>query len=147
MGVWLGSGGVMKAIKATGRALAFILCISPAAAEQVPTGIVKASVACGSHSSNPKILKSFQFDLQFDLFGSLWMTDRKITSPKTGEEKFRGILSPQGSMLIAAVGKFDDGESWTYEFSGLKNPKGITVLKGSFASQQPSGTRVCSLTF
>src|SRR5687767_103493 len=112
----------MKEMKATGRALAFILCITPAAAEQIPTGHVKASLVCGSHSSNPKILKSFQFDLQFDLFGSLWMTDRKIISPKAGEEKFRGILSPQGSMLIAAMGKSEDGESWTYEFSGQKNP-------------------------
>ncbi len=137
----------MNAKKVTGRALAFIFFISPATAEQASTGNVKASLACGSHSSNPKIFKSFQFDLQFDLFGSLWMTDRKITSPKAGEEKFRGILSPQGSMLIAAVGKSDDGESWTYEFSGQKDPKGATVLKGSFTSEQPSGTRVCSLTF
>ena len=111
-----------------------------------PTERVAASLNCGSHSSNPKLLKAFQADLQFDLYGSLWMLDRK-TGPQSGEEKFRGILSPTGMMLIAGQGKSDAGETWTYEFSGSKNPKGVTILKGSLRSDQPKGTRTCSLTF
>jgi hypothetical protein len=117
-----------------------------AAQQQTPTDHVTASLNCGSHSANPKELKSFQVDLQFDVYGSLWMVDRK-TSPQAGEEKFRGILSPTGMMLIAGQGKFDNGETWTYEFSGRKNPKGITILRGSLQSEQPKGMRTCSLTF
>jgi hypothetical protein len=102
-----------------------------AAQQQAPTDHVTASLNCGSHSANPKELKSFQVDLQFDVYGSLWMVDRK-TSPQAGEEKFRGILSPTGMMLIAGQGK---------------NPKGITILRGSLQSEQPKGMRTCSLTF
>jgi hypothetical protein len=115
-------------------------------AQQAPTDRVTASLNCGSHSANSKELKPFQADLQFDLYGSLWMLDRK-TSPQAGEEKFRGILSPTGMMLIAGQGESGNGETWTYEFSGRKNPKGITILKGSLRSEQPKGVRTCSLTF
>ena len=38
--------------------------------------------------------------------------------------KFRGILSPSGTMLIAGLGKSEEGATWTYEFSGHKNPHG-----------------------
>jgi len=137
----------LKRLCATACVLMFGSCGLPVSAQQVRTDYVKASLACGSHSANPKQRKSFQVDLQFDLFGSLWIVDRKISSPKSGEEKFRGILSPTGAMLIAGQGKSDDGETWSYEFSGRKNLKGVTVLKGSLRSEHPTGTRTCSLTF
>jgi hypothetical protein len=123
------------------------LLSNSAAAQETPAEHVKVSLACGSHSADPKLLKSFQADLQFAVVGSLWLLDRKLSSPKSGEEKFRGVLSPKGAMLIAGLGKADGGENWTYEFSGQKNSKGITVLKGSLTSDQPPGTRICSLTF
>jgi hypothetical protein len=50
-------------------------------------------------------------------------------------------------MLIAGLGKSEEGANWTYEFSGQKNPAGIAILKGSMQSEQPKGTRSCSLTF
>jgi hypothetical protein len=120
--------------------------VPPVPAQPTSTGRVMASLNCGSHSANPKQHKSFQVDLPFDLYGSLWTLDRK-TSPQAGEEKFRGILSPTGMMLIAGQGQSDNGETWTYEFSGQKNPKGVTILKGSLRSEKPKGTRTCSLTF
>ncbi len=43
-------------------------------------------------------------------------------------------------MLIAGLGKADEGATWTYEFSGHKNPTGIAILKGSMQSEQPKGT-------
>jgi hypothetical protein len=136
------------------RRLGYLLAIASLAmfgagsafAQSAPTDRVTASLNCGSHSANPKELKPFQVDLEFELYGSLWTVDRK-TSPQAGEEKFRGILSPTGMMLIAGQGSSDSGETWTYEFSGRKNPKGITILKGSLNSEKPKGTRTCSLTF
>ena len=109
------------------------------AAKRVP-----AKLTCGSHSSNPAQNKAFQVDLQFDVTGSLWLLDWKT---ERAEVKFRGILSPSGTMLVAGLGKSDEGGTWTYEFSGHKNPTGIAVLKGSLQSEQPKGTRQCSLTF
>ena len=105
---------------------------------------VPAKLTCGPHSSNPAQGKSFQVDLQFDVTGSLWLLDWKA---ERTEVKFRGILSPSGTMLIAGLGKSDEGATWTYEFSGHKNPTGFAILKGSLQSEQPKGTRVCSLTF
>jgi hypothetical protein len=116
-----------------------------ALAQEAPTERVAASLTCGSHSANPTKLKAFQFDLQFEVFGSLWVANR-TTSPQPGTEKFRGILSPSGTMLIAGQGKTDDGATWTYEFSGRKKPDGITILRGSLRSEKPKGTRTCSLT-
>ena len=74
------------------------------------------------------------------------MTDR-MTSQQPGQEKFRGILSPSGTMLIAGEGKADNGATWSYEFSGRKTPSGVTILRGSLRSTVPKGTRSCSLTF
>ena len=105
---------------------------------------VPAKLTCGSHSSNPSANKAFQVDLQFDVTGSLWLLDWKT---EHSEVKFRGILSPSGTMLVAGLGKSDDGATWTYEFSGQKKPGGIAILKGSMQSEQPKGTRLCSLTF
>ena len=105
---------------------------------------VPAKLTCGSHSSNPAQNKAFQVDLQFDVTGSLWLLDWKT---ERAEVKFRGILSPSGTMLVAGLGKSEEGATWTYEFSGQKNPTGIAVLKGSMQSEQPKGTRLCSLTF
>ena len=112
-----------------------------AATEQVP-----AKLTCGAHSANPNQLKSFQVDLTFSVYDSLWVMDR-VTSPQAGTEKFRGILSPTGTMLIAGRGKTDDGATWSYELSGKKKPSGITILRGSLNSDNPKGTRTCSLTF
>ena len=105
---------------------------------------VPAKLTCGSHTSNPAQNKAFQVELQFDVTGSLWLLDWKT---EQAEVKFRGILSPSGTMLIAGLGKADEGATWTYEFSGHKNPTGIAILKGSMQSEQPKGTRSCSLTF
>ena len=115
--------------------------VQEAASEQVP-----AKLTCGAHSANPNQLKSFQIDLTFNVFDSLWVVDR-TTSPQPGTEKFRGILSPTGTMLIAGRGKADDGAVWSYELSGKKKPSGITILRGSLNSDSPKGTRTCSLTF
>jgi hypothetical protein len=98
----------------------------------------------GSHSSNPAQHKPFQVELQFDVTGSLWLLDWKT---EHAEVKFRGILSPSGTMLIAGLGKSNEGATWTYEFSGQKKPTGIAILNGSMQSEQPKGTRSCSLTF
>ena len=117
-----------------------------ASAQEAPTARVSASLTCGSHSADPAKLKAFQVDLQFLVFGSLWVADR-TTSPQPGTEKFRGVLSPSGTMLIAGQGKTDDGASWTYEFSGRKTANGITILRGSLQSAKPKGARTCSLTF
>ena len=116
------------------------------AQQQTPTQQVPAKLTCGSHSAKPTQLKAFQIDLLFDVFGSLWTVDRK-TSPETGTEKFRGILSPSGAMLVAGQGNTDAGASWTYEFSGKKNFSGLTLLRGSLLSTEPKGTRTCSLSF
>jgi hypothetical protein len=116
---------------------------SVSAEEAVPKR-VPAKLTCGSHSSNLAQNKAFQVDLQFDVTGSLWLVDWKT---ERTEVKFRGILSPSGTMLIAGLGKSDEGATWTYEFSGQKNATGIAVLKGSLQSEQPKGTRLCSLTF
>jgi hypothetical protein len=126
-------------------ALAFPAGDFAAFAQEAPTERVAATLTCGSHSANPVELKAFQVDIQFDVFGSLWVADRK-TSPQPGTEKFRGVLSPSGLMLIAGQGKSDDGTTWTYEFSGRKKPEGITILRGSLKSTTPKGARTCSLT-
>src|SRR5262249_37364487 len=116
------------------------------AAEEAPTERINAKLTCGSLSVNAKEFKSFQIDLGFDVYGSLWMADRQ-NQEHSGIEKFRGVLSPTGTMLVAGQGKSDSGMAWSYEFSGHKNSKGITVLKGSYQSEQPKGTRSCSLAF
>ena len=105
---------------------------------------VPAKLTCGSHSSNPAQNKAFQVELQFEVTGSLWLLDWKTEHTVV---KFRGILSPSGTMLIAGLGKSDEGATWTYEFSGQKKPTGLAILKGSMQSEQPKGTRSCSLTF
>ena len=106
---------------------------------------VAANLNCTSHSANPKDLKAYSADLEFNFIGSLLTLDR--TTPEGGEEKFRGILSPTGAMLIAGLGKAANGATWSYEFSGSKKQRGVTILKGSLRSEQPKGTRTCSLTF
>ena len=118
----------------------------PASAEE-PVAHVPAKLVCTSHSANPKEFPAFQAEMQFKVSGSLWLVDR-TTSPHPGKERFLGILSPSGTMLIVGEGKFDDGSSsWSYEFSGRKSPSGITILKGSLTSAAPKGTRSCSLAF
>ena len=129
-------------------ACASIACLNvfPAFAEQPGIEHVPAKLTCGSHSSNPTQKKAFQVDLQFDVTGSLWLLDWK-NADQSAVVKFRGILSPSGMMLIAGLGKSDDGATWTYEFSGTKNSSGLSILKGSLQSEQPKGARLCSLTF
>jgi len=119
-------------------------CGSAAFAEDAPAQKAGAKLTCGSHSSNPTQYKAFQVDLTFDVTGSLWLLDWKT---EQAEVKFRGILSPSGTMLVAGLGKSNDGATWTYEFSGQKKPGGLAILKGSMQSEQPKGTRLCSLTF
>jgi hypothetical protein len=119
-------------------------CNFSAPAEELASKHVPAKLTCGSHSSSPKDHKAFQADIQFDVDGALWLLDWKT---EHAEVKFRGILSPSGMMLIAGLGKSDNGATWTYEFSGRKNPTGIAVLKGSLQSEHPKGMRSCSITF
>jgi hypothetical protein len=128
---------------------AFVICSTyssgfSAIAQETATKRIPAKLTCGSHSANPSQNKAFQVDLQFDVTGSLWLLD---WNTERAQVKFRGILSPSGTMLIAGLGKSDEGVAWTYEFSGHKNVSGIAVLKGSLQSEQPKGTRQCSLTF
>jgi hypothetical protein len=129
---------------------AFVLMLVPAglpaSAQPAATKHVPAKLVCGSHSADRKKLTPFQVELTFNVSGSLWLIDRKTTR-RPGEEKFLGILSPSGTMLIVGEGKADDGATWTYEFSGRKSPNGITILRGSLQSAAPKGTRACSLAF
>jgi len=118
----------------------------PAAAQKPDATQVTAKLVCGSHSANPKELKPFEAQLQFNVSGRLWTSER-ATSPQPGKERFLGILSPSGTMLIVGEGTLDDGASWTYEFSGHKAPNGITILRGSLQSDKPKGSRSCSLAF
>ena len=113
-------------------------------AQDIAAKRVPAKLTCGSHSTSPTHNKPFQVDLQFDVTGSLWLVDWKT---ERTEVKLRGILSPSGAMLVAGVGKSDEGATWTYEFSGRKNPTGLALLNGSLQSEQPKGTRTCSLSF
>ena len=130
----------------TAFALTFAPAGLPASAQQAATKHVPAKLICGSHSADRKKLTPFQVELTFNVSGSLWLIDRKTTR-RPGEEKFLGILSPSGTMLIVGEGKADDGATWTYEFSGRKSPNGITILRGSLQSKVPKGTRTCSLAF
>jgi hypothetical protein len=116
----------------------------PAVAQDTPPQHVPAKLTCGPHSSNPSQYKAFQVDLQFDVTGSLWLLDWKT---EQAEVKFRGILSPSGTMLVAGIGKSADGATWTYEFSGQKKATGLAILQGSLESEQPKGKRICSLAF
>src|ERR1044071_6737714 len=108
--------------------LASGLLAAPVPAQETPTSRVVANLNCTSHSANPKELKAYSADLEFNLASTLLTVDRK--TPEGGEEKFRGILSPTGAMLIAGQGKGADGATWTYEFSGNKKPRGVTILNG-----------------
>jgi hypothetical protein len=130
----------------TAFALTFAPAGLPASAQPAATKHVPAKLVCGSHSADRKKLTPFQVELTFNVSGSLWLIDRKTTR-RPGEEKFLGILSPSGTMLIVGEGKADDGATWTYEFSGRKSPNGITILRGSLQSAAPKGTRACSLAF
>jgi hypothetical protein len=130
----------------TAFALTFGAGSLPASAQQPAAKHVPAKLVCGSHSADRKKLTPFQVELTFNVSGSLWLIDRKTTR-RPGEEKFLGILSPSGTMLIVGEGKADDGATWTYEFSGRKSPNGITILRGSLQSKVPKGARTCSLAF
>ena len=138
--------GLRRLHYVTACALAFGLPALPASAEQPAAKHVQAKLVCGSHSANPKELRPFEADLQFDVSGSLWISEHK-TSPQPGKEKFLGILSPSGTMLIVGEGKLDNGSTWSYEFSGHKKANGITILRGSLQSKVPKGSRLCSLAF
>ena len=116
---------------------------APASAQQPPSKQVAAKLVCGSHSANPRELRPFDVHLQFNVSGPLWTSDLKDAR---GKERFLGILSPSGTMLIVGEGKADDGSAWTYEFSGKKK-NGLTILRGSLKSDKPKGSRICSLAF
>jgi hypothetical protein len=117
-------------------------CVS-ASAQQPADKQVAAKLVCGSHSANPRELRPFDTHLQFAVSGPLWTSDAKDAR---GKERFLGILSPSGTMLIVGEGKADDGATWTYEFSGKKKD-GLTILRGSLKSDKPKGSRACSLAF
>lgn len=127
-------------------ALALTAWSLPAAAQKPAAPQVAAKLVCGSHSANPKELKPFEAHLEFNVSGRLWTSEREA-SPQPGKERFLGILSPSGTMLIVGEGTLDDVVSWTYEFSGHKAPNGITILRGSLQSEKPKGRRSCSLAF
>jgi hypothetical protein len=135
-------------------ALTFGPCSLSASAQQTATKHVPAKLVCGPHSANPKKLKPFVENLQFDVTGSLWISERKI-GPPPATESFLGILAPtSGNMLVIGErrlvigeGKLDDHPIWTYELSGRKTQNGLTILRGSLQSQMPKGTRSCSLGF
>ena len=128
-------------------AAALALTLMPglsAAAEQAATRQVPAKLVCGSFSADPHKLKPFDLHLTFTVSGPLWTGD---VTDERGKERFLGILSPSGTMLIVGEGKAGDGATWTYEFSGKKRPDALTILRGSLDSQQPKGKRFCSLAF
>lgn len=124
--------------------LTFGALSAPVWAQQKPgTKEVKAKLVCGSHSANPRELRPFDLHLAFTVSGPLWTSD--VSDPR-GKERFLGILSPSGTMLIVGEGKAADDASWTYEFSGKKKD-GLTILRGSLKSDKPKGSRICSLAF
>lgn len=117
-----------------------------ASANEASAEHFSAKLTCGSHSANPSELKPFQTELQFDVHGPLWTAD-SATNTGAGKEKFRGIISPSGAILIAGRGESEGGATWSYEFSGSKAAKGITILKGTLRTEHPKGMRTCSLSF
>jgi hypothetical protein len=123
--------------------LAFDIGCAPAVAQQPASKQVKAKIVCGSHSSNPRELRPFDLHLEFTVSGPLWTS---TVADARGKERFLGILSPSGTMLIVGEGKADNGATWTYEFSGKKKD-GLTIVRGSLKSDKPKGSRICSLAF
>ena len=124
-------------------ALAFGAGCALALADQPASKQVKAKIVCGSHSANPHELRPFDLHLEFAVSGPLWTSTVKDAR---GSERFLGILSPSGTMLIVGEGKADNGATWTYEFSGKKKD-GLTIVRGSLKSDKPKGSRICSLAF
>lgn len=124
-------------------ALSFGVWSLPASAQKPASKEVPAKLVCGSFSADPAKHKPFEAHLKFAVSGPLWTSD---TADARGKERFLGILSPSGTMLIVGEGKADDGAAWTYEFSGKKKD-GLTILRGSLQSQKPKGSRLCSLAF
>jgi hypothetical protein len=124
-------------------ALACGIGCAPALAQQPTSKQVKAKIVCGSHSANPRELRPFDLHLEFTVSGPLWTS---TVADARGKERFLGILSPSGTMLIVGEGKADNGATWTYEFSGKKKD-GLTIVRGSLKSDKPKGSRICSLAF
>ena len=133
----------LRLLCATTLTLMFGALSAPALAQQPASKQIKAKLVCGSHSANPRELRPFDIHLQFTVSGPLWTSD--VTDPR-GKERFLGILSPSGTMLIVGEGKAADGATWTYEFSGKKKD-GLTIVRGSLNSDKPKGSRACSLAF
>jgi hypothetical protein len=129
---------------AAALALIFTACALPASAEQPASKQIAAKLVCGSFSADPYKMKPFEAKFQFTVSGPLWTSD--VADPR-GKERFLGILSPSGTMLIVGEGKRADGATWTYEFSGRKKQDSLTILRGSLQSQKPKGSRACSLAF
>jgi hypothetical protein len=128
---------------ALAAALACGIGCAPALAQQPASKQVKAKIVCGSHSANPRELRPFDLHLEFTVSGPLWTS---TVADARGKERFLGILSPSGTMLIVGEGKADNGATWTYEFSGKKKD-GLTIVRGSLKSDKPKGSRICSLAF
>lgn len=135
--------GLQSLVCAAALALAFVPWTGPASADQAASKQVAAKLVCGSHSADPHKLRPFDLHLKFTVSGPLWTSDMKDAR---GKERFLGILSPSGTMLIVGEGKADDGATWTYEFSGKKKDS-LTILRGSLNSDKPKGSRICSLAF
>ncbi|MEJ2434011.1 MAG: hypothetical protein P8Y53_12930 [Pseudolabrys sp.] len=129
---------------AAALALAFAAWSPPASADEAASKQVAAKLVCGSHSANPHKLRPFDLHITFTVSGPLWTSDVKNAR---GKERFLGILSPSGTMLIVGEGKAEDGATWTYEFSGKKKKDALTILRGSLKSDKPKGQRICSLAF
>jgi hypothetical protein len=125
-------------------ALAFAAGGLPASAQQPTSKQVAAKLVCGSFSADPHKMKPYESKFAFTVSGPLWTSD---VADQRGKERFLGILSPSGTMLIVGEGKSDDGATWTYEFSGRKKQDSLTILRGSLQSQKPKGSRACSLAF
>ena len=132
-----------RLVRAAGIALILGASSLPASAQQQPSIEVAAKLVCGSFSADPAKFKPFESHLKFTVSGPLWTSD---VADARGKERFLGILSPSGTMLIVGEGKADGGATWTYEFSGKKKD-GLTILRGSLQSQKPKGSRLCSLAF
>jgi hypothetical protein len=129
---------------AAALALTFAACGLPAGAQQPAAKQIAAKLVCGSHSANPRAMKPYESKFAFTVSGPLWTSD---VADQRGKERFLGILSPSGTMLIVGEGKSGDGATWTYEFSGRKKQDSLTILRGSLQSQKPKGSRACSLAF
>jgi hypothetical protein len=98
-------------VAAAALVLTFAAASAPALAQNSDSKKeIKAKLVCGSHTADPHKLRPFDLHLKFTVSGPLWTSDE---TDARGKERFLGIQSPSGTMLIVGEGKAADGATWT----------------------------------